>query len=152
MMIEPPHHMYRPLLWISHTNSNKTPKLKPHHVLFLPFSSLHSQTPLIDSQTHHHTMSVQARRLAVFCAHLNPTRLPLDPPAPFLSPSLCAPHSDTQNDCVFCNIIRGQSPALKVRTVFIFENSGQRPNPRSKIFRICTVNGIIFVPNDNVTD
>ncbi|XP_027926001.1 adenylylsulfatase HINT3-like [Vigna unguiculata] len=114
MMIEPPHHMYRPLLWISHTNSNKTPKLKPHHVLFLPFSSLHSQTPLIDSQTHHHTMSVQARRLAVFCAHLNPTRLPLDPPAPFLSPSLCAPHSDTQNDCVFCNIIRGQSPALKL--------------------------------------
>ncbi|WVZ05893.1 hypothetical protein V8G54_019239 [Vigna mungo] len=64
-------------------------------------------------------MSVQARRLAIFCAHLNPTRLPSDPPAPFLSPSLCAPHSDAQNrtlqdDCVFCNIIRGQSPSLKL--------------------------------------
>ncbi|XP_047150749.1 adenylylsulfatase HINT3-like [Vigna umbellata] len=64
-------------------------------------------------------MSVQARRLAVFCAHLNPTRLPPDPPALFLSPSLCAPHSDAENrtlqdDCVFCNIIRGQLPALKL--------------------------------------
>ncbi|KAK8466615.1 hypothetical protein PHAVU_008G134700 [Phaseolus vulgaris] len=64
-------------------------------------------------------MSVQARRLAVFCAHLNPTRFPPDPPAPLLSPSVCAADSDTQNrslinDCVFCNIIRGQSPALKL--------------------------------------
>ena len=76
-------------------------------------------------------MSVQARRLAVFCGHLNPTRLPPDPPAPLLSPSVCAADSDTENrtplnDCVFCKIIRGQSPALKVRAVFSFGNCGQR--------------------------
>ncbi|CAJ1920979.1 unnamed protein product [Sphenostylis stenocarpa] len=64
-------------------------------------------------------MSVQARRLAVLCAHLNPTPFPPDPSAPLVSASLCAADSDTENptllnDCVFCKIIRGQSPALKL--------------------------------------
>ncbi|RDX86810.1 Adenylylsulfatase HINT3, partial [Mucuna pruriens] len=62
-------------------------------------------------------MSVESRRLAVLCGHLNPIRLPSDPPTP-LGP-VCASASDTpklnlQNDCVFCKIIRGQLPALKL--------------------------------------
>ncbi|TKY66203.1 catalytic protein [Spatholobus suberectus] len=66
-------------------------------------------------------MSVEARRLAVLCAHLNPTRFHPDPPTPLgsVAGSVCAANSDTenhnlQNDCVFCKIIRGQSPALKL--------------------------------------
>ncbi|XP_027335336.1 adenylylsulfatase HINT3 [Abrus precatorius] len=66
-------------------------------------------------------MSVEARRLAVLCAHLNPnpTLWYSDPPSSHLSALLCASASDTQNDnfqedCVFCKIIRGQSPALKL--------------------------------------
>ncbi|KAK7395400.1 hypothetical protein VNO78_15957 [Psophocarpus tetragonolobus] len=65
-----------------------------------------------------------SKRLAVLHAHLNPTRFPPDPPAPPLSASLCAAaaaDSDSdaqnhtlQNDCVFCKIIRGQAPALKL--------------------------------------
>ncbi|KAG5002258.1 hypothetical protein AAZX31_08G335800 [Glycine max] len=67
-------------------------------------------------------MSVEARRLAVLCAHLNPTRLLPDPPSSprvSLTGSACASDSDTQNhtlqnDCVFCKIIRDQSPAVKL--------------------------------------
>ncbi|KAK7339086.1 hypothetical protein VNO77_19729 [Canavalia gladiata] len=64
-------------------------------------------------------MSVEARRLAVLCAHLDPTRLPSDPRSPRLSGSVCASASDTGNhdfreDCVFCKIVLGQSPALKL--------------------------------------
>ncbi|XP_020234262.1 adenylylsulfatase HINT3 [Cajanus cajan] len=61
-------------------------------------------------------MSLHAKRLAVLCAHLYPTPLPSDPP---VSLSASAASSDTQNhtfqnDCVFCKIIRGQSPAVKL--------------------------------------
>jgi len=49
-------------------------------------------------------------------SHLNPTRFTSSDP---LSASPCSAGSDSDSDddnqnCVFCNIIRGQSPALKV--------------------------------------
>ncbi|XP_004492259.1 adenylylsulfatase HINT3 [Cicer arietinum] len=67
-------------------------------------------------------MSVEAtRRVTVLCSHLNTTRLTSDPRSSSLSGSVCSETrlDDTQNqnslhDCVFCNIIRGQSPALKL--------------------------------------
>ncbi|XP_061368175.1 adenylylsulfatase HINT3 isoform X2 [Gastrolobium bilobum] len=70
--------------------------------------------------------TVEARRLAVLCSHLNPTRLP---PGPLYSPvsgSVCASASDAETrlantkrhnleeDCIFCKIIRGELPALKL--------------------------------------
>ncbi|KAK7293195.1 hypothetical protein RJT34_16058 [Clitoria ternatea] len=64
-------------------------------------------------------MSVEAKRLAVLCAHLNPTRLFSDPHSSQISGSLCSALLDAQNhnsheDCIFCKIIRGQSPAFKL--------------------------------------
>ncbi|XP_057437151.1 adenylylsulfatase HINT3 isoform X2 [Lotus japonicus] len=60
-------------------------------------------------------------RLAVLCSHFTPTRLHSDPPCSPLSASLCSaaeprlPDSHNhQKGCVFCNIVRGQSPALKL--------------------------------------
>lgn len=67
------------------------------------------------------------RRLSLLCSHLSPTLLNPDPPhSSRVSGSVCAsasPSSDDDSsckkqsllqDCVFCNIIRGQSPARKV--------------------------------------
>ncbi|KAJ4728420.1 Histidine triad nucleotide-binding protein [Melia azedarach] len=51
------------------------------------------------------------RRLSILCSHLCPT-----PPSP-VSASFCSScdHlSSPENDCVFCKIIRGESPALKL--------------------------------------
>ncbi|GAU29589.1 hypothetical protein TSUD_164370, partial [Trifolium subterraneum] len=57
-------------------------------------------------------MSIEAtRRFTVLSSHLNPTRSTSDPHSFSLSASVLS--SQTQQDCVFCNIIRGQSPALK---------------------------------------
>ncbi|KAL5865803.1 hypothetical protein ACOSQ3_003317 [Xanthoceras sorbifolium] len=57
---------------------------------------------------------MENRRLAILCSHLSP-------PAPFsgVSVSVCASGEQQrlsvfEKDCVFCNIIRGQSPALKL--------------------------------------
>ncbi|KAK2414017.1 Histidine triad nucleotide-binding protein 3 [Trifolium repens] len=58
-------------------------------------------------------MSIQAtRRITVLSSHINPTRFTSDPHSSSLSVSLLS--SQTQQDCIFCNIIRGQSPALKL--------------------------------------
>ncbi|KAJ1381736.1 HIT-like domain [Sesbania bispinosa] len=63
--------------------------------------------------------SRETRRLSILCSHLNPTRLTPDPLCSRVSGSVCAASSDAKNqnlqkDCVFCNIIRGQSPAMKL--------------------------------------
>lgn len=52
-------------------------------------------------------------RLAVLCSHLRPTTASKSSP---VSPSICASGSENgqTNFCVFCKIIRGQSPALKL--------------------------------------
>ncbi|KEH22535.1 putative adenylylsulfatase [Medicago truncatula] len=54
------------------------------------------------------------RRVTVLSSHLNPTRFTYSDP---LSASLCSARSDSDDNnqnCVFCNIVRGQSPALKL--------------------------------------
>ncbi|XP_062173436.1 adenylylsulfatase HINT3 isoform X2 [Alnus glutinosa] len=63
---------------------------------------------------------MEARRLAILCSHLcpvgsaqggSPSRVSR------VSHSVCASGSeekDQRNDCVFCKIIRGESPALKL--------------------------------------
>ncbi|MED6160338.1 Histidine triad nucleotide-binding protein 3, variant 2 [Stylosanthes scabra] len=63
------------------------------------------------------------KRLAILCSHLTPS---LDPTLPPVSGFVCSFVSDTetqlsdnknqnsQNDCVFCKIIRGESPAWKL--------------------------------------
>lgn len=70
---------------------------------------------------------MEARRLAILCSHLNPpgpypTHLTRDS---ILKVSDCnsgqatgeekVESSNLQNDCVFCKIIRGESPCLKVK-------------------------------------
>ncbi|KAK3182942.1 hypothetical protein Dsin_030228 [Dipteronia sinensis] len=56
---------------------------------------------------------MENRRIAILCSHICPPE-----PLPFsgvVSVSLCASaDSDKVNACVFCKIIRGQSPALKL--------------------------------------
>ncbi|XP_039031335.1 adenylylsulfatase HINT3-like isoform X3 [Hibiscus syriacus] len=55
---------------------------------------------------------MEARRLAVLYSHLFPSRsAPLPPLSSILSTSACA---SLMNDCVFCLIIRGESPAFKL--------------------------------------
>ncbi|KAE8699561.1 putative heat shock protein 70 (HSP70)-interacting protein [Hibiscus syriacus] len=54
---------------------------------------------------------MEARRLALLYSHLCPSRSAPLPPLSILSPSACAPQ---RNDCVFCLIIRGESPACKL--------------------------------------
>ncbi|KAI5430226.1 variant 2, Histidine triad nucleotide-binding protein 3 [Lathyrus oleraceus] len=66
------------------------------------------------------------RRFTVLSSHLNPTRLASDQRPFHLSGSVCSSGSDSEtrlgdiknqnwiHDCVFCNIIRGQSHAVKV--------------------------------------
>lgn len=152
MTIHPPHHIYRPRVWISravraHQLNTKLQKPTTNHTI--TYSSLHFPLPNLNLKHHHAmppslaqnhtqiafliqkaTMSVEARRLAVLCAHLNPTRLLPDPPSSprvSLTGSACASDSDTQNhtlqnDCVFCKIIRDQSPAVKVHQFFFGEN------------------------------
>lgn len=56
------------------------------------------------------------RRLAIICSHLRPIATAPGSGATWLSPSSCldSPGNDRQKDCVFCRIIRGQSPAFKL--------------------------------------
>ncbi|KAK8588466.1 hypothetical protein V6N13_087389 [Hibiscus sabdariffa] len=53
---------------------------------------------------------MEARRLALLYSHLCPSPSPPAPPRPPLSPSACSP----PHDCIFCLIIRGESPAFKL--------------------------------------
>lgn len=73
---------------------------------------------LLGSETKESYCSIQtmeARRLAILSSHLNPAG-----PYPILRVSDCSSgegkveSSNLQNDCVFCKIIRGESPCLKV--------------------------------------
>ncbi|KAK8694156.1 hypothetical protein V6N13_071713 [Hibiscus sabdariffa] len=62
---------------------------------------------------------MEARRLALLYSHLCPSPSPSVPPfSSIVSPSACAPAPHTNqtlpDDCVFCLIIRGQSPAFKL--------------------------------------
>ncbi|GLT64096.1 hypothetical protein SLA2020_366090 [Shorea laevis] len=63
---------------------------------------------------------MEARRLAILCSHLRPVGSGQpESPSRFsrVSYSDCASGSeqkDQPNDCVFCKIIRGESPALKL--------------------------------------
>ncbi|XP_010442280.1 PREDICTED: adenylylsulfatase HINT3 isoform X2 [Camelina sativa] len=66
---------------------------------------------------------MEARRLAILCSHLNPPG-PNPSRDPTLRVSVCnsvssgddgkLESSNLQNDCVFCKIIRGESPCLKL--------------------------------------
>ena len=62
---------------------------------------------------------MEARRLAILCSHLNPAG-PYPPRDSILRVSDCsssedkAESSNLQNDCIFCKIVRGESPCLKV--------------------------------------
>ncbi|CAE6228746.1 unnamed protein product [Arabidopsis arenosa] len=66
---------------------------------------------------------MEARRLAILCSHLNPPG-PYPTRDPILRVSDCSSSassgdgkvesSNLQNDCVFCKIIRGESPCLKL--------------------------------------
>ncbi|KAL1207482.1 Adenylylsulfatase HINT3 [Cardamine amara subsp. amara] len=66
---------------------------------------------------------MEARRLAILCSHLNPPG-PYPTRGPILKVSDCSSgpftgeekvnSSNLQNDCVFCKIIRGESPCLKL--------------------------------------
>ncbi|ANM68630.1 histidine triad nucleotide-binding 3 [Arabidopsis thaliana] len=65
---------------------------------------------------------MEARRLAILCSHLNPPG-PNPTRDPTLRVSDCSSGSSgdgkvesstLQNDCVFCKIIRGESPCLKL--------------------------------------
>jgi predicted 2-oxoglutarate/Fe(II)-dependent dioxygenase YbiX len=70
-----------------------------------------------NNNNNNNNMSIQAtRRITVLSSHINPTRFTSDPHSSSLSVSLLS--SQTQQDCIFCNIIRGQSPALKVFPFF----------------------------------
>nr|KJB42576.1 hypothetical protein B456_007G158200 [Gossypium raimondii] len=60
---------------------------------------------------------MEARRLAILYSHLCPFRSPSVPSlSSIVSPSACAPQSKETfpHDCVFCQIIRGDSPAFKL--------------------------------------
>ncbi|WCJ37903.1 histidine triad nucleotide-binding 3 [Euphorbia peplus] len=52
------------------------------------------------------------RRLAILSSHLRP--LPTGNSSLSLSSSLCDSKEILQNDCVFCRIIRGESPSFKL--------------------------------------
>ncbi|KFK31329.1 hypothetical protein AALP_AA6G098100 [Arabis alpina] len=62
---------------------------------------------------------MEARRLAILCSHLNPAG-PYPTRDPILRVSDCSSGDgkvespNLQNDCVFCKIVRGESPCLKV--------------------------------------
>ncbi|ESQ32455.1 hypothetical protein EUTSA_v10005043mg [Eutrema salsugineum] len=65
---------------------------------------------------------MEARRLAILCSHLNPAA-PYPTRDSILRASDCSSgsaaeekveSSNLQNDCVFCKIIRGESPCLKL--------------------------------------
>ena len=62
---------------------------------------------------------MEARRLAILCSHLNPSG-PYPARDSILRVSDCSSSeekvesSNLQNDCVFCKIVRGESPCLKV--------------------------------------
>lgn len=151
-MIEPPHHMYPSLLWISHTNSNKTPKLKPNNLPFLPFSSFHSPFFLIHKPTipcpfrpddlpFSAPILTRPHYLRILSLHF--FRLPFVPLIPTPKTVLC-------KTIAFSATLFVANHQLWRYTLFIFGNCGQRSNPLSKFFRIYTVNGINFVPNHNV--
>ncbi|MBA0741687.1 hypothetical protein Gogos_014822 [Gossypium gossypioides] len=60
---------------------------------------------------------MEARRLAILYSHLCPFRSASVPSlSSIVSPSACAPQSKETfpHDCVFCQIIRGDSPAFKL--------------------------------------
>ncbi|KAB2003791.1 hypothetical protein ERO13_D11G147600v2 [Gossypium hirsutum] len=60
---------------------------------------------------------MEARRLAILYSHLCPFRSASVPSlSSIVSPSSCAPQSKETfpHDCVFCQIIRGDSPAFKL--------------------------------------
>ncbi|CAJ2670048.1 adenylylsulfatase HINT3 isoform X2 [Trifolium pratense] len=60
-------------------------------------------------------MSIEAtRRFTILSSHLNPTRFNSDPHSFSISASLLSSQTQQDDHCVFCNIIRGQSPALKL--------------------------------------
>ncbi|XP_056850401.1 adenylylsulfatase HINT3 isoform X2 [Raphanus sativus] len=65
---------------------------------------------------------MEARRLGILCSHLNPSS-PYTTRDSILRASDCTSgstsdekvdSSNLQNDCVFCKIVRGESPSLKV--------------------------------------
>ncbi|XP_009111847.1 adenylylsulfatase HINT3 isoform X1 [Brassica rapa] len=65
---------------------------------------------------------MEARRLAILCSHLNPSS-PYPTRGSILGASDCTSgssedekveSSNLQNDCVFCKIVRGESPCIKL--------------------------------------
>ena len=63
--------------------------------------------------------AAQRRRLSVIASHLRPISIPpttADGLSSIVSPSHCnsSDSSKLETDCVFCKIIRGEAPALKV--------------------------------------
>ncbi|CAF1715831.1 hypothetical protein Bca52824_061239 [Brassica carinata] len=65
---------------------------------------------------------MEARRLAILCSHLNPSS-PYPTRGSILGASDCTSgssedekveSSNLQNDCVFCKILRGESPCIKL--------------------------------------
>lgn len=75
---------------------------------------------------------MESRRLAILCSHIRPSSGPAPTRQFSVSRSNCdAGGLDTneqpsegshRNDCVFCKIITGESPAFKVETKFPFLN------------------------------
>ncbi|XP_039013769.1 adenylylsulfatase HINT3-like isoform X2 [Hibiscus syriacus] len=59
---------------------------------------------------------MEGRRLALLYSHLCPSPSPSLLPLSIVSPSACAPYrkESLRDDCVFCLIIRGESPAFKL--------------------------------------
>ncbi|KAL2508237.1 histidine triad nucleotide-binding 3 [Forsythia ovata] len=62
--------------------------------------------------------SPSRRRLVILSSHINPPAEILPPISPLLASTSASENCEKQNysktDCVFCNIIRGEAPALKV--------------------------------------
>nr|XP_043635579.1 adenylylsulfatase HINT3 [Erigeron canadensis] len=63
--------------------------------------------------------ATQRRRLSIISAHLIPFETqkdssPSSSSSSVVSPSHCDSEKQEENDCVFCKIIRGDSPALKL--------------------------------------
>ncbi|KAL6214261.1 hypothetical protein ACLB2K_013699 [Fragaria x ananassa] len=66
---------------------------------------------------------MESRRLSILCSHLRPGSGPSPTRQIPVSRSICGagstntsqqPSDSDQNDCVFCKIIRGESPAFKI--------------------------------------
>ncbi|CAA3020489.1 adenylylsulfatase HINT3 isoform X1 [Olea europaea subsp. europaea] len=62
--------------------------------------------------------SLARRRLLILSSHINPPAEILRPVSPLLASTSASEKGEKDNysrsDCVFCNIIRGEAPALKV--------------------------------------